>query len=138
MTQSIREAAQALLSSWDEHGQYYMGARINALRNAISAPQPTADERVEHLIELVESYGEACAAEQRAKFRGERVHTRHDLPAMLAAVEQSARALLSDPREDAEHAAMYRWMRDEWDGLPLAGGRNGFDAAIRAAMKETK
>lgn len=65
----------------------------------------------------------------------------------IVAIEQSARALLSASQEDAEHAAMYRWLRDRpylvMDDSDDGGSfrsKEKLDAAIRAAMsaKETK
>lgn len=138
MSKQIRDAAQALIDAIDaRHDQpaplkYTVpyGA-VNALRAALSAPQPTADERRAF---------EAWASDQG--FSVKRLDqgdgsSYSDLRTQgpWDAWQASGRALLSASQDDAEHAAMYRWMRDEWDGLPLAGGRKGFDAAIRAAMK---
>lgn len=115
-------------------------------RVALSAPQPTADERVAEHMRLVAAYG---AQVQRDAFSGASLTLKLDAQepdySRIVAVEQSARALLSASQEDAEHAAMYRWIREH--GEPDAGmayrpdwTAEMYDAAIRAVMsaKETK
>lgn len=148
MTQSIRDAAQAVLDAGDMIGTVGAHDRADAMRRAVarlraalSAPQPTADERI---------------AEHMAKVTDIAVVTRHHfgyadkMREAFEAVEQSARALLSASQEDAEHAAMYRWMREQIKDeasrvaaqalLWNHNSRMELDAAIRAAMssKETK
>lgn len=140
MTSSIRDAAQALVDACDRSPTtVQLIAGIEGLRAALSAPQPTADERVAELMRLVRE----CLPDGWVDKYGD-----------LAAVEKSARALLSASRDDAEHAAMYRWLRDGAHGLyittgDLAGDGDEVlvpaglagevaDKAIRSAMKETK
>lgn len=161
MSQAIRDAAQALLEVCNGYGctrEMEIEARKDALRSALAAPQPTADERLERLLADVEMYGHAHAVETRNDaFRGHESmagRPQYDLPAMFAAVEQSARALLSASQEDAE---MLDWVMEHrarlvqmYEGAPVyihawVGGKelHGPDAAtpreaIRAAMKEQK
>lgn len=154
MSQAIRDAAQALLKShdaWATVGEIKAG--WDALRTALSAQQPTADERVAQLMQFVED------AVSQAAWSGQGP-SRDLMAPYIAAVEQSARALLSASQEDAEHAAMYRWLREgdhdlyittgdlagDGDGEMVPAGLSGsvadnaIRAAIRAAMsaKETK
>lgn len=145
MTQSIRDAAQAVLDAGDMIGTVGVQDRAEAmrtavarLRTALSAPQPTADERVADHMRCVDDFARASTGQfaQSAK-------------ATRETIEASARALLSASQEDAEHAAMYRWLRDgglsslPYDdhgaGPEFASGED-LDAVIRAAMnaKETK
>lgn len=102
MTQSIRDAAQALLDAIDSRlNDVVPYEQVAGLRAALSAPQPTADERAADHMRLV-------AAAMRYSGAADDFATEDT----YAAVEQSARALLSASQEDAEHAAMYRWLRD--------------------------
>ena len=153
MTQSIRDAAQALLdaeSAYDAAAEAYVkkpegwrcGAHLKksgdslklcreALRDALAAPAPTDDERVyEHMVKV----GAVAIASHRQDYSAP--DTKH----AVEAVESSARALLATAQQDAEHAAMYRWLRDgnyDLEGLTSLSGSE-LDAAIRAAMKEAK
>lgn len=116
MTDQIREAAQALLDAYDRVPTVVqLIAGLEGLRAALSAPQPAADERVAGLMRLVEDYandvtGFATMPGHASMESAERAEDR--CFAAKQAVESSARALLAAGREDAEHAAMYRWLRD--------------------------
>lgn len=141
MTQSIRDAAQALLDAIDSRlNDVVPYEQVAGLRAALSAPQPTSDERAADHMRLV-------AAAMRYSGAADDFATEDT----YAAVEQSARALLRASQEDAEHAAMYRWLVDKCTSGPLTIARVGTfelipwsgdnpDAVIRAAMsaKETK
>lgn len=136
-----------------EHWQRIEQTAIDAWnkRTAIAAPQPTADERVAEHMRLVAAYG---AQVQRDAFSGASLTLKLDVHdhdySRIVEVEASARALLSASQEDAEHAAMYRWLRKRggasWSVTSLDGkAKYGmlatgeyYDVAIRAAMKETK
>lgn len=159
MTQSIRDAAQALVDACDGNPTIVqLMAGIEGLRAALSAPQPTADERVSEHMRLVDEFSYAAGISAVGVSEGV-VHGSPDhaiqkqrFNRSREAVEQSARALLSASQEDAEHAAMYRWLRehgsdsrvnwlhDEFHGVTelMQGGM--LDDSIRAAMsaKETK
>lgn len=149
---ALRDAAQALLDALDSKYIDECAAEINALRAALSAPQPAADERVAEHVRLVDDYandvtGFATMPGHASMESAERAEDR--CFAAKQAVEASARALLAAGREDAEHAAMYRWFRlnrevratdgtmlhvyDD-DGCILYG--NELDAAIRSAMQK--
>lgn len=136
---AIRDAAQALLDQFDaeaKNGGAAISAhafrRLEILRAALAAPAQSPDERIAEHMRLV------------AKVAGrsyERAYVA--LAETTAAVESSARALLGAAQEDAEHAAMYRWLREH--GEPDAGmayrpdwSPDMYDVAIRAAMKEQK
>lgn len=120
------------------------------LRTALAAPQPTADERVAEHMRLVsvlcrlENVASATSGSGRAIF-----DAMTSANEAAAAVEQSARALLSASQEDAEHAAMYRWLRERggasWTVFPEGRSKPGmpatgeyYDLAVLLAMKETK
>lgn len=144
MTQSIREAAQALIDIVMQHCCGYTSGpgfeaaeKARALRAALSVPPPTADERVAELMRHVIRLKNM----DRSDFAVE------DLRACEQTVEQSARALLSAAQDDAEHAAMYRWLRDRggrsWriypDGKPkqaIHATGEYYDDAVRAAMRD--
>lgn len=110
-----------------------------AALEASKRPHPTADERVaEHMQHVADAVSQAAWSGQGP--------SRDLMAPYLAAVEQSARALLSASQDDAEHAAMYRWMKENartgsigfGDGWIDAGDSEQWDEWILAAMKETK
>lgn len=150
MTQSIRDAAQSLLDAMDavyKRGRHHAdllaeGRALKALKEALAAPQPTADELVAEHMRLVDEH----AAAYYSTFLGTFVGPEEASPRKVthAAVEQSARALLSASQEDAKHAAMYRFTRKMSadhgiDYMRRCDTEDQIDAAIRAAMsaKET-
>lgn len=111
MTQSIRDAARALYSACCNYGSQreqdirdaVKAYELAALRDATSAPQPTADERVAEHMRLVDEH----AAAYYSTFLGTFVGPEEASPRKVthAAVEQSARALLSASQEDAKQQA---------------------------------
>lgn len=154
MTDPIRDAAQALLGAMV--AVYENGRRhddlvaewlaVMALRDALAAPAPSPDERVEF---------EAWASDQGLSVKrldqgdgSSYLDLRTQGP--WDAWQASASALLGAAQEDAGHAAMYRWlasrprrsiMKDDLRYLMSFGywcTRGELDAAIRAAMKESK
>lgn len=152
MTQAIRDAAQALIDIvMQQCGATHLAGpafeaaeKARALRVALSAPQPTADERVAELVQTARDIADGLDSHRDAG-------TESFVSQMLARIEASARALLSASQEDAEHAAMYRWLVYQCTSGPLTIARVGTfelipwsgdnpDAVIRAAMsaKETK
>lgn len=164
MTQSIRDAAQALLDALDNyhlHGSQVGGQRrkdrlraaATSVRAALSAPQPTADGRVaEHMKHVDATISAATVGGQdlgRQQAGGHHVFTGlHHVDAVCKSrllIEQSARALLSASQEDAEHAAMYRWMKQHVRTGSIGFGDwwidacgDDWDEQIRSAMKEKK
>lgn len=152
MTQSIRDAAQALHDIvMQQCGGYTCGPgfeaaeKARALRAALSAPQTTADERVAEHMRLVLEYGAHVQA-GRLTYDESAAEPTY---AEILAVQDSARSLLSASKEDAEYAAMYRWLVNQCNSGLLTVARVGaFELipwsgddlcrAIRAAMKEKK
>lgn len=127
-------------------------------RAALSGPQPAADERVAELmrhVEDVERFARMLARNSGGRTSREIRRAESRLVDARRAVESSARALLAAGREDAEHAAMYRWLRDnctlsDRDGWlmiqfemsrlaadhPKEGRSEWVDADIRAAIQK--
>ena len=131
----------------DAHAHYE--AQVMPRKGLAQAGEPTDDERVAEHMRLVDEF--SCAAGMAAVGVSEGVA--HGSPdhsiqkqrfnRTREAVEQSARALLAASRQDAEHAAMYRLLRlgQHWSVINGIGDvlrADELDAAIRAAMKETK
>lgn len=158
MTDPIRAAAQALLDACDEDRRYgtltcRMQDLSEALRAALSSPRPAADERVAEHMRTVAEYKRIALLHQSEHGQMIQEYQRQKVDAW-AAVESSARALLSAGLEDAEmldwvleHRARIVKLHDElpvyahyWDSQ---GEHHGPDAAtpraaIRAAMKGTQ
>lgn len=161
MTQAIRDSAQALLDAYAENGPYrhlhIKTARV-ALQNAMTAPQPAADERVAEHSKLIEklvheawSWGEGCGVDgisSRTQKGDSHNEWGRDRTAEAArAVEQSARALLSASQEDADRindTQRIEWMFQNCQDTSAEdlqfespdAWRAWVDAAIRSAMKE--
>lgn len=109
MTDQLRAAAQALLEVCNGYGctlETEIEARKDALRAALSAPQPAADERVAQLMRLVQAIADEAHANGNGYGEG------YWLTKQLSAIESSARALLAAGREDApltEERIMHLW-----------------------------
>lgn len=108
MTDQIRVAANALLDACEEDKRYgrltcRMQDLSEALRAALSAPQPAADERVAELMRAVMQYGSHCRGDGIELAQGgDSVTSSAKCARSLAAAQASARALLAAGREDAE------------------------------------
>lgn len=163
MSATIRDAAQALFNAvrWSHKGA--LPGRVQRaydnLHTALAAPAPADDERVAELMKTVDEFSYAAGMSAISVHEGiapgspDHSIAKQRFNRTRAAVEASVRALLAASRQDAEHAAMYRWLRGQHEesdsaesfcvfapvpahSLEPVGIMPGeLDAAIRAAMQ---